>query len=268
MRPECSGTGERLEALYRKINRRKFVHPDPLEFLYGYPSVRDREIAGLVAASLAYGRVVQILKSTKTILGAMGPAPARFLLEVGPEGLKAPLAGFKHRFATGAHVCDMLAGARKMVDRYGSLYQGFMAGYRVGHATIVPALDRFCRILAAAGSPGHLIPLPHRGSACKRMNLFLRWMIRKDAVDPGGWSGIPASKLVIPLDVHMHRIALRMGLTRRRSCSLATALEVTAGFSRWAPDDPVRYDFALTRLGIRDDMSMEDVIPRESPPPE
>lgn len=247
-----------LEALYRNINRREFVHPDPLEFLYEYESVRDREIVGLIAASLAYGRVAQILKSVRTILAVMGPSPAAFLAKAGPEVLDDRLEGFKHRFATGAHIRDMLMGAKAMIDRDGSLYRAFMRGFNTANPAVVPALDLFCRRLSSSGDPGHLIPLPQRGSACKRMNLFLRWMVRTDAVDPGGWPDIPRSRLIIPLDVHMHRIALRLGLTQRKVCNLAAALEVTAGFARWVPEDPVRYDFALTRLGIRGDMSVDD----------
>lgn len=258
--PPDDGLPRNLEALYRNLNQRKFVHPDPLEFLYAYESVRDREIVGLIAACLAYGRVAQILKSVRTILQAMGPSPTAFLSSTGPEALDVRLEGFKHRFASGAHIRDMLMGARAMIEQDGSLYQAFMKGFKPSDQSVVPALDLFCRRLSASGDPGHLIPLPHRGSACKRMNLFLRWMVRADAVDPGGWAGIPKSRLIIPLDVHMHRIALRLGLTRRKAGNLATALEVTAGFARWVPEDPVRYDFALTRLGIRGDMSIDDFV--------
>ena len=101
-----------------------------------------------------------------------------------------------------------------------------------------------------------LLPLPDRGSACKRLNLFMRWMVRQDAVDPGGWSGVPLSKLIIPLDTHMHRISRAMGLTSRRQADMGTAMEVTRAFQKFAPDDPLRYDFVLTRLGIRKDMDV------------
>lgn len=254
-------TLHRLESLYERINRREFVHPDPLEFLYGYESAADREIVGLVAASLAYGRVGQILVSVRRALSAMGERPADFLLEASPERIGEVLSGFRHRFATGDHLCDLLVGAREILRRDGSLERGFLGGFRKKDSTLVPALERFCRRLAAQGDPGHLIPDPRKGSACKRMHLFLRWMVRSDAVDPGGWADIPPARLIVPLDVHMHRMALRLGLTRRNALNLATALEVTAGFSRWRPEDPVRYDFALTRLGIRSDMAAEDFLP-------
>ena len=102
-----------------------------------------------------------------------------------------------------------------------------------------------------------MLPCPSRGSACKRLNLYMRWMVRRDDIDLGGWDRVPASKLVVPLDTHMHRIALAFGATRRKQANLRTALELTAAFRAIAPDDPVRYDFALTRFGIRSDMDVE-----------
>jgi len=118
---------------------------------------------------------------------------------------------------------------------------------------LLPALGRFVDELcsAAGGLDDHLLPRPERGSACKRLNLWLRWMVRRDAVDPGGWTGVSPAQLVVPLDVHMHRICRALGLTRREAADLRTAVEITDAFRSFAPDDPVRYDFALTRLGIR-----------------
>ncbi|MEJ2656586.1 MAG: DUF2400 family protein, partial [Desulfobacterales bacterium] len=106
---------------------------------------------------------------------------------------------------------------------------------------------------------GHLIALPQRGSACKRMNLLLRWMVRKDNVDPGGWRGVPWSKLIIPLDTHMHKIGLKLGFTKNRQANMRTALEITSGFRKIIPEDPVKYDFALTRFGIRSDMHIDSL---------
>jgi uncharacterized protein (TIGR02757 family) len=89
------------------------------------------------------------------------------------------------------------------------------------------------------------------------MNLFLRWMVRKDKVDPGGWQDVPWSKLIVPLDTHMHKISLKLGLTTKKHPNMRTALEITSSFKQLNPDDPVKYDFVLTRLGIRDDMDMD-----------
>jgi len=253
-------SGEKLERLYRQYNRRAYVHPDPLEFLYAYPDLRDREIVGLIASSLAYGRVAQILKSVGSVLNIMGPCPSDFLKAASPESLKEAYSDFRHRFADGENLAALLTGAKQVIGRYGSLHDCFLEGMNTTDTTVLPALSFFARKIAegSAFRCGHLIPLPERGSACKRLNLFLRWMVRKDAVDPGGWDHIPLSGLIVPLDVHLHRISLRLGMTARKQADMKTALEVTSGFKKVSPDDPVRYDFALTRLGIRKDADPDD----------
>ncbi len=241
-----------LEALYRRFNRRCFVQPDPLQLLYDYPSVRDREVAALVAASLAYGRVGQILESVSFVLSVLGPSPRAFLLERPHEELRSALSGFRHRFSPGEEMADLLRAARRVIREAGSLEAGFTPGMAGGHATVLPALTTFVRTLREAGGrDGFLLARPERGSACKRWHLFLRWMVRSDDVDPGGWPGIPASMLVVPLDTHMHRIGRGLGGTARKQADGKAALEVTEMFRSVAPEDPVRYDFSLTRLGIR-----------------
>ncbi len=250
---------EMLEDLYDRLNRRRYVHPDPLEFLYEYDDPADREVVGLVASSLAYGRVAQILKSVRCVLGRMGPGPVRFLQDVSEASLQRDFTGFRHRFATGENVSAMLLGVKRVIDRYGSPGSCFIAGMGPGDETVLPALSLFVRELNGEGRCGHLLPDPARGSACKRMNLFLRWMVRADEIDPGGWGAVPAAKLIVPLDTHMHRIALTLGATRRKSADMRTAMEITDAFRRISPGDPVRYDFALTRLGIRSEMDLSMV---------
>jgi len=130
----------------------------------------------------------------------------------------------------------------------------FLSGSRSADETVLPALENWVRIMRTGGEGSarrDLLACPRQGSACKRLNLFLRWMARKDRVDPGLWSGVSASKLVIPLDRHMHRIARAWKMTARPAADLRAALEVTAAFRGISPDDPVRYDFALTRASMR-----------------
>ena len=247
-----------LDGLYARYNRREFVHPDPLEFLYKYDKVRDREIVGLIASSLAYGRVKQILRSIDYVLARLGPSPADYLLRASQDGILAIFQDFVHRFTTGERLASMLLGARRVIKLYGSLHACFVAGHRETDDTVVPALTGFVKELLGGNysRDKYLVPAPDRGSACKRLHLFLRWMVRKDAVDPGGWDGIPASKLVIPLDTHMYQIGVALRLTKRNQADLRTALEITSAFREIVPEDPVRYDFALTRLGIREDTDM------------
>jgi uncharacterized protein (TIGR02757 family) len=250
-----------LETLYRRYNRREYVSPDPLECIYRFDDARDREIAGLVAACLAYGRVAQIVKSVSTVLDAMDGAPHDFIRRGSPALFKKIFSGFRHRFAGDAHMVALLEGTRQVLKRYGSLNACFVAGLQKTDPTVIPALCFFVsRFGPAAGTAGHLLPDPGKGSACKRLHLFLRWMVRKDRVDPGGWTGIAPEKLVVPLDIHMHTIGRGLGLTRRRQADAVTALEITEGFARFSPGDPVKYDFALTRFGIRRELEIDDLV--------
>jgi uncharacterized protein (TIGR02757 family) len=243
---------KQLHQLYCSVNRREFVHPDPLEFLYHFDQVRDREIVGLIASSLAYGNVRQILRSVASVLERF-PSPYAFLADATPGSLYRSFRDFKHRFTTGEELATLLYAVKKVIEGYGSLNACFAAGLGPRDETIIPALSKFVQELSAVFPfrPPSLLPSPDAGSACKRLNLFLRWMVRKDQVDPGGWVGVPASKLVVPVDTHMHRISLRLGLTKRKQADLRTALEITAAFKAIEPDDPVKFDFCLTRLGIQ-----------------
>jgi uncharacterized protein (TIGR02757 family) len=241
-----------LEELYRRRNRREHRRDDPVRFLHDYPRPRDRELVALVASALAYGRVGQIMRSVSAVLEALGPRPAERLAEEPPPRLRRRLAGFTHRFCRGSHLAALLVGARRLAAQYGSLEACFASGLREEAQTVVEALGAFASRLRAAsgGGCGHLLADPARGSACKRLHLMLRWLVRRDVIDPGGWEGVGAWRLVVPLDVHVHRAAVRLGATRRRSADLRAALEVTAAFRGIRPDDPVRYDFALAHLGM------------------
>jgi len=252
-----------LEALYATYNRREFVHPDPLEFVYDYKNARDREIVALMASSLAYGRVRQILKSVATVLARMG-SPSAFLHCTSVESIRREFADFRHRFTTGAEMAALLVGIKSVVERYGSLQDCFLNGMNETDESVLPALSRFVDELAAAGDAGKnsLLPKPERGSSCKRLNLFLRWMVRQDDVDPGGWDEVGTARLVVPLDTHMHRIGRALNLTRRKQADMRTALEITEAFRSVVPEDPVRYDFVLTRLGIRTELDMAGFVER------
>ncbi len=250
--PACPAGRDMLEELYARFNRREYVHPDPLEFLYSYEHPRDREIVGLLASSLAYGRVAQILKSVESVLRPMGSSPADFVLTASSAGVARAFRGFKHRFTTGDEIALLLGRVKKILHKYGSLEASFTAHLKQDAITVLPALAGFAEELGCGADCGSMfLPSPSRGSACKRLNLFLRWMVRRDDVDLGVWrNGISPAKLIVPLDIHMHRISLGMGLTERKQADMQTALEVTAAFRSIRPGDPVRYDFSLTRLGI------------------
>lgn len=248
--------------LYDAYTRPELIHPDPLEFLHRYPNPQDREIAGIIASSLAYGRVAQILRSTQSILGAMSGSPYEFLMGATETSLKREYSGFRHRFTTAEEIVDFLSAIRKVIKGHGSLRECFLKYFDPSDDDITRSLEMFVKeIKARSMKKGNsLLPSPEKMSACKRLHLFLRWMVRKDAVDPGGWDEISPSKLIVPLDVHMHRICLAFDMTSRRQADLRTALEATKSFRAISPEDPVKYDFCLTRIGIRDDgISLKDL---------
>jgi len=249
---------QRLETLYQRYNKRGFVDPDPLVFLYDYPRVRDREIAGLIAACLAYGRVSMIMATVRGILDILGPDLHRAVTRVSPEDLNWMFTGFRYRFASQAHLVALILGIQAILRDYGSLEACFMAnaGEKENYDVHTGLAGMYATINAGAG---HLFADPGKTSACKRSHLYLRWMVRQDRVDPGGWATVPAASLMVPVDTHMHRIGRLLGFTQRKSADRVCAREITKGFSRLAPADPVRYDFALTRFGIRQEFDMDDL---------
>jgi uncharacterized protein (TIGR02757 family) len=250
-------TRGQLDGLYARYNRREFVEPDPLQFLYDYADVADREIAGLIAASLAFGNVKAIVASVARALERIG-SPAAFVRTASCGDVADAFADFRHRWTGAEDLCALVRGIRRALERRGSLNACFTAHLREDDETIWRAMTGFVNELSAGfdDARNSLLPCPSKKSTCKRLNLYLRWMVRRDDVDPGGWQGVSASQLVVPLDVHMHRIARALGFTSRRAADMRTALEVTSAFREIAPEDPVRYDFSLTRLGIRDDTDL------------
>lgn len=268
MRAAVQRLRDPLEELYARYNRRRYVHPDPLEFLYHYEDPADREVVGLVAASLAVGRVKTILRSVSAVLDRMTSHPARFIVDGSRQDLARRFSDFGHRFLTGENLGALLCGARSIIRRHGSLGAFFATKVTAADETVLPALGAFAEELSGGtGACGRMVSNPCGGSACKKLNLFLRWMVRSDAVDPGGWQGIPTSLLIVPLDTHMLRISSALGLTESRYPTRAAALKVTAAFRQIVPADPVKYDFALTRLGIRADTDLEGFLRRCGVPP-
>ncbi len=240
-----------LETAYARFNRREFIHPDPLEFVYRYTAPGDREAAGFIAAALAYGNVTQILKSVEKVLAPMGPEPHRWLLKTSPEEIIGIFALFKHRFTTGRELAVFLINMKAALKKHRSLENCFLKHYRPAEETLAGAIYAFVNNFNHKASAPTLTPCPEKKSSFKRLNLFLRWMVRHDAVDPGVWKKVSPARLIIPLDTHMFQVAKQMGLTKRKDTSMKTALEITAAFREVSPLDPVRYDFSLTRAGIR-----------------
>jgi len=245
-----------LEEIYEEYNRRETTKSDPLHFLYRYQKNEDVEIAGLIASSLAYGRTSQICKSVGLILDKM-KSPYDFITGIKSDEFSGVFRGFKHRFTTEAELVELLISTKSIVEQYGSLESCFMSGYGKADETVYPALRSFAARLLNSRKRSSLIPMPEGKSAFKRLNLYLRWMVRSDDIDTGIWKDIPTSKLIIPLDTHTHRAGLYFSLTKRKQNDIKTALEITSALKKLNPDDPVKYDFALTRYGINNKQIME-----------
>ena len=240
-----------LESLYNRYHKRRFICPDPLQFLYRFENPTDREIVGIIASHLAYGKVGQIIKAIEGLLQRMGYSPRRFLMESDLREIRTALRGFRYRFNDEEEIFYLLKGLRVIIERYGSLNRFFVIHFE-DSKDILAVIRRFIREIKGQVSYNlRIIPRAEGRSAFKRINLFLRWMVRKDEVDPGGWKGIPKSALIVPLDVHMHKFSLTYGLTQRRSKDIITAIEITEAFREISPDDPLRYDFSIHRSGIK-----------------
>ncbi|MDT8304045.1 MAG: TIGR02757 family protein [Sedimentisphaerales bacterium] len=248
-----------LDKLYKKYNHRDLIKPDPLQFVYRYDNPSDREIVALLSADLAYGRVEQIQKSLTNLFERMGKSPYEFVRGFGKAERKK-LNGFKHRFNTDQDISDLLMLLRKVLNQYTSIEAFFVQGYNPDDINIIPTLSKFCNSLLDIYACEHsgktsrglnyLLVNPANGSACKRLNLFLRWMIRDDDVDTGQWKSIDKAKLIVPIDVHMGRLCKILGFYNRKVVSLSTAVKITECFAEIEPADPVKYDFALSRIGI------------------
>jgi uncharacterized protein (TIGR02757 family) len=250
-----------LERLYRKYNHKELIKPDPLQFMSRYSDRTDMEIAGFLAAALAYGRIRQIENSVNELLDRMGDSPAGFVRGF-DKSKREKLHSFKHRFTSGNDFSDLLELLREVIERFGSMENFFVTGYNASDRNIIPALSNFCDSLLdmyhqrhnrdAPKGLAYLLCRPQQGSACKRLNLFLRWMVRDDDVDSGLWQSIDKAKLIVPVDVHMARLCRILGLYKRKTVTLQTAVEITESFAQIEPADPVKYDFALSRIGIVD----------------
>jgi uncharacterized protein (TIGR02757 family) len=251
-----------LEALLASTDAPARMRGDPIELPHRYRDPQDVEVAALLCAALAYGRVDLFKPRLAALLEALGPSPAAVARDASPEKLLERAAGFGYRMTGPREVACLLFGAGAVLRRHGSLGACFTARYRETGSVkgaLSGFVDELCgedfTAITGQKAPSrrlkHLLPHPSRGSACKRLNLFLRWMIRgPDGVDFGLWREIPAAELVVPLDTHVHRIGRFIGLTRRKDLSWRTAEDVTRKLRALDPQDPVRFDFALSHLGI------------------
>jgi uncharacterized protein (TIGR02757 family) len=246
-----------LERLYREFDYASRLGRDAIQFPLRYADPRDREIVALLTACLAYGRVDLFGRALEGVLAAMGSSPSAFVRAFEPARDAAGFDRFIYRFTRPRDLVAFCVALREILARHGTLERGFLAGDDPAASHVGPALERFSRSFLDADlgsvfprgrlSRGyrHLFPLPSTGGPCKRMHLFLRWMVRRDTPDFGLWTSVSPARLLVPVDTHIENMSRAIGLTRRRSRNWKMAEEITARLALLDPHDPVKYDFAL-----------------------
>ena len=261
MKPADRRLGDALDRLYRNFNLAGSA-ADPIHVVRHYQKPADQEIAGFCAAALAFGRVASVIEIVERLLAVMGPSPAAWVRQFEPARETRTFAGISHRWIRGRDVSALLWVLRHMLESSGTVEQFFLAGYDSAAPDVGAAIESFCaRALAVdlrpvygrvPARPGvrYFFPRPSDGSACKRLNLYLRWMVRRDALDLGAWTGVSPAQLIVPLDTHVIRAGRALGLTALRSPGWRMAAEITAALRRFDAADPVRFDFSLCHIGM------------------
>lgn len=244
-----------IKRAYERFDFRKRIGNDPVEFPHRYREKRDIEVSGFIASLFSYGRVSLFKPVVERILKAMGDSPYDFLLNFIPERHNRLFHGLYYRFQKEEDILELMRILSCVLRESGSLEKAFSRFYTPGDRDTGRAIEGFSSYILSLSRYKYnglkqLFPLPSSGSACKRMNLFLRWMVRKDEVDLGIWKDIPKNRLIIPLDVHISRLALKYGLTKRRTPDWKMAVEITESLKRLDPEDPLKYDFVLCHTGM------------------
>jgi len=251
-----------LNKLYQTYHL-DYLSTDPLEIVRQYKNPKDQEVVGFIAAAMAFGRVELIKKGIYDILQRMTSSPYQFILNFDPHLHGKLFDNFVYRFYRSRDIGLLIWWIAQTVRKNGSIKSFFLKGYNEKDRDIGSSLSRFVRSLLSLQTEPFYSSVPERGSsirsfladptdgsACKRLNLFLRWMVRQDRLDLGIFREVSPSKLIIPLDTHVARISQRIGLTKRTSPGWAMAVEITETLREFDPNDPVKYDFALCRVGM------------------
>jgi uncharacterized protein (TIGR02757 family) len=261
VRPVRRDLKARLDEQYERFNDALSI-TDPIQIVRRYERPEDQEIVGFCAAALAFGRVQSVLASIEGLMSVMGPTPAAYVRAFAPARDCRTLDHLVHRWTRGIDLAALIWILRQMLDSHGSIERFFVETLRPDAETIEEALDAFSRRACALDQravygrtvrkPGvsYFFARPSSGGACKRLNLFLRWMVRRDAVDLGAWTQVRPAQLVIPLDTHVIRLGRCLSLTRYSSPGWRMATDITASLRALDPVDPVRYDFSLCHIGM------------------
>ncbi len=253
---------ESLERFYKDYDFAGRMRFDPIEFPHQYSRPEDIEVVAFIASCFAYGKVDLFKSVLKRIFAQMGQGPGDFLSAFNVKKQRGLFADIQYRFNRNDDIVCLLYVISRVLKNYGSLEAAFRVRYSESDKNIGNGLSGLVDTLLGIDTTAvygdvekrggflQFLPSPSRGSACKRMNMFLRWMVRDRDIDFGLWKDIPKNKLVIPLDVHIARISKCLGFTRRSTGDWKMAVEITESLKAIDPDDPIKYDFALCHQGI------------------
>jgi uncharacterized protein (TIGR02757 family) len=250
------GLKKGLDSLYNKYSL-QWIETDPVCIPHKYTADEDIETAGFIAAVLAYGKVSLFLPKITMIMDFLNPSPYESLKNLNHKQL-GKLDHFYYRFQTSDDIKYFLTGLSNVIKKHARIKNLFLEGYHTQDENILPALNYFIlsfrKVIEENGMKlshglSHLIPMQGNG-AMKRLNMFLRWMVRKDNIDFGIWKEIRPSQLIIPVDTHINRISGYLNLAKRKNADIKSAIEITNFLKKLSAEDPVKYDFALTRLGM------------------
>jgi uncharacterized protein (TIGR02757 family) len=238
-----------------KYNRADFIEEDPISIPHRFSQKQDIEISGFISAILAWGQRKTIISKSAQFLEYMDNTPFEFVVNHSERDLK-PFLHFKHRTFNDIDALYFIHFLQKVYSEFSSLEDVILKGMGDNDKTVESGLnflkEYFIKDESYPARTGKHVSSPKSKSACKRINMFLRWMVRKDSqgVDFGIWENIKANQLVCPCDVHVEKVARRFGLIKRKPLDWKTALELTATLRMFDPSDPVKYDFALFGMGV------------------
>jgi len=247
-----------LDKLVIKYETVDFIASDPIQFPHRFLDKTDQEVSGLISSCLAYGRREKIIEDVETIHKLMNNKPAEFAKNFNLAKDLKYFINFRHRYTEGKDVAMLIHLIGRTLEEYTDLETVFLQGYSANDINIKPALSIFVNKLKSyipanednLSGINYLLPNPSKGSACKRLNLFLKWMIRPGPVDLNNWKKISPNKLIIPLDTHVARLSRKLNLVSRKADDWVTAEEITENLKKLDPNDPVKYDFAIFGLGV------------------
>jgi len=244
---------EFLDEKVEQYNRPSFIECDPISIPHQFNKKKDIEIAGFLTATLSWGQRKTIIRKSKELLGLMGNRPFEFISEAREKDLSG-FESFCHRTFNATDILYFLYSLKNIYSRYGGLEKVFEQGFKK-YGDAGSAISHFRSIFFEAEYPRRTlkhVPDTTKGSSAKRINMFLRWMVRPDeqGIDFGLWKNISPAWLCVPLDLHTGATARRLGLLMRKQNDWKAVLELTQRLREFDPSDPVRYDFALFGLGV------------------